>query len=145
MATESGAVLSKAPEKSIQIIHDYGYYLGHAFQIIDDILDFTGTEEEMGKPVASDLAQGTVTLPTLMLMEKYPVDNPVKKLFQGGDKQENIRLAIDMVRNSTIIPECFDVASDYCRRACSGLKDLPKNKASEVMTNLADFIVSRRN
>jgi geranylgeranyl pyrophosphate synthase len=78
-------------------------------------------------------------------MEKYPVDNPVKKLFQGGDKQENIRLAIDMVRNSTIIPECFDVASDYCRRACSGLKDLPKNKASEVMTNLADFIVSRRN
>ncbi len=145
MATESGAVLSKAPEKSIQILHDYGYYLGHAFQIIDDILDFTGTEEEMGKPVASDLWQGTVTLPTLMLMEKYPNDNPVKKLFQGGDKQANIKLAIDMVRNSTIIPECFGVAADYCKKACSGLKDLPKNQAGEVMINLADFIVSRRN
>ena len=88
MATESGAVLSKAPEKSIKILHDYGYYLGHAFQIIDDILDFIGTEEEMGKPVGSDLAQGTVTLPTLMLMEKYPLDNPVKRIFEGGKKKK---------------------------------------------------------
>ena len=144
MATESGAVLSKAPEKSIQILHDYGYYLGHAFQIIDDILDYIGTEEEMGKPVASDLAQGTVTLPTLMLMEKYPQDNPVKKIFQGGDKKENIKQAIEMVCNSTIIPECFDVASNYCRRACQNLKALPEKEALASLTNLADYIVQRR-
>ena len=144
MATESGAVLSKAPEKSIQILHDYGYYLGHAFQIIDDILDYIGTEEEMGKPVASDLAQGTVTLPTLMLMEKYPQDNPVKKLFQGGDKKENIKQTIEMVRNSTIIPECFDVASSYCAKACHNLKSLPEKEARVSLTNLADYIVSRR-
>ena len=99
----------------------------------------------MGKPVASDLWQGTVTLPTLMLMEKYPDDNLVKKLFQGGDKEANIKQAIEMVRNSNIIPECFGVAAYYCKKACSGLKDLPKNRASEVLTNLADFIVSRRN
>jgi geranylgeranyl pyrophosphate synthase len=144
MATESGAVLSKAPEKSIQILHDYGYYLGHAFQIIDDILDYIGTEEEMGKPVASDLAQGTVTLPTLMLMERYPQDNPVKKLFQGGDKKENIKQAIEMVRNSTIIEECFDVASSYCAKACQNLKALPENEARVSLTNLADYIVQRR-
>jgi geranylgeranyl pyrophosphate synthase len=144
MATESGAVLSKAPEKSIQILHDYGYYLGHAFQIIDDILDFVGTEEEMGKPVGSDLAQGTVTLPTLMLMERYPRDNPVTRLFQGGDKQENIKQAIEMVRNSNIIPECFDVAADYCGKACRNLKSLPEKGAHASLTNLADFIVSRR-
>jgi geranylgeranyl pyrophosphate synthase len=144
MATESGAVLSKAPEKSIQILHDYGYYLGHAFQIIDDILDYTGTEEEMGKPVASDLAQGTVTLPTLMLMEKYPQDNPVKRLFQGGDKQANIKQAIEMVRNSTIIQDCFDVASGYCAKACQNLKSLPEKGARASFTNLADYIVQRR-
>jgi len=144
MATESGAVLSKAPEKSIRILHDYGYYLGHAFQIIDDILDFTGTEEEMGKPVDSDLAQGTVTLPTLMLMERYPEDNPVKRLFQGGEKQENIKQAIEMVRNSTIIQECFDVASSYCYKACQNMKALPEKEARAALTNLADFIVSRR-
>jgi geranylgeranyl pyrophosphate synthase len=144
MATESGAVLSKAPEKSIKILHDYGFYLGHAFQIIDDILDFIGTEEEMGKPVGSDLAQGTVTLPTLMLMEKYPQDNPVKRLFEGGDKKENLRQTIEMVRNSTIIQECFDVASDYCAKACRNLKNLPEKEARGMLTNLADFIVTRR-
>ena len=144
MATESGAVLSKAPEKSIKILHDYGFYLGHAFQIIDDILDFIGTEEEMGKPVGSDLAQGTVTLPTLMLMEKYPQDNPVKRLFEGGDKKENLRQTIEMVRNSTIIQECFDVASDYCAKACRNLKNLPEKEACGMLTNLADFIVTRR-
>jgi octaprenyl-diphosphate synthase len=144
MATESGAVLSKAPEKSIQILHDYGHYMGIAFQIIDDILDFIGTEEEMGKPVGSDLAQGTVTLPTLMLMERYPQDNPVKKLFQDGDKKENIKQTIEMVRNSTIIQECFDIASDYRTKACQNLKSLPEKEARVVLTNMADFIVSRR-
>ena len=144
MATESGAVLSKAHEKSVKILHDYGFYLGHAFQIIDDILDFIGTEEEMGKPVGSDLAQGTVTLPTLMLMEKYPLDNPVKRLFEGGDKKENLRQTIEMVRNSTIIPECFDVASDYCAKACRNLKNLPEKEARGMLTNLANFIVTRR-
>jgi len=144
MAVESGAVLSKAPEKSIQILHDYGYYLGHAFQIIDDILDFTGTEEEMGKPVGGDLAQGTVTLPTLMLMEKYPEDNPVKKMFEGGDKQKYVRETIEMVRNSTIIAECFNVANEYCEKACRNLKSLPEKEVRASLTSLADYIVSRR-
>ena len=144
MATESGALLSNAPEKSIKILHDYGFYLGHAFQIIDDILDFIGTEEEMGKPVGSDLAQGTVTLPSLMLMEKYPQDNPIKRFFQGGDKQENIKQTIEMVRNSTIIQECFDIASGYCQKACANLKNLPEKEARRMLTNLADFIVTRR-
>ncbi|MDD5288963.1 MAG: polyprenyl synthetase family protein [Dehalococcoidales bacterium] len=143
-ATESGAALSKAPEKSIQILHDYGYNLGTAFQIIDDILDFIGTEKEMGKPVGSDLAQGTVTLPALMLMERYPEDNPVKKLFQGGDKKENIKQTIEMVRNSNIIQECFDVASEYRTKACQNLKKLPEKETRTALMNLADFIVTRR-
>lgn len=144
MATESGAVLSNAPEKSIQIMRNYGYYLGHAFQIIDDILDFTGTEAEMGKPVGSDLLQGTVTLPTLMLLEKYPQDNPVKRYFEGGDKQTNVKQAIEMVRNSNIIQECFDVATDYCHKACGDLKNLPEKEAKKSMISLAEYIVDRR-
>jgi geranylgeranyl pyrophosphate synthase len=98
----------------------------------------------MGKPVGGDLAQGTVTLPTLMLMEKYPQDNPVKRLFQGGDKQENLKKTIEMVRNSTIIQECFGVANEYCKKACQNLKLLPEKETRASLTNLADFIVSRR-
>ena len=98
----------------------------------------------MGKPVGGDLAQGTVTLPTLMPMEKYPQDNPVQRLFQGGDKQGNIRQTIEMVRNSTIIQECFDVANEYCRKACRNLKSLPEKETRTSLFSLADFIVSRR-
>lgn len=144
MATESGAVLSKAPERSIRILHDYGQHLGIAFQIIDDILDFIGTEKEMGKPVGSDLNQGTVTLPALMLMERYPQDNPIKKLFNGGDKKDNIKQTIEMVRNSDIIQKCFDIAAEYRIKACENLKSLPEKETRQVMLNLADYIVNRR-
>jgi octaprenyl-diphosphate synthase len=143
-ATESGAVLSKAPAKSIKVLHDYGYYLGTAFQVIDDILDFIGTEEEMGKPVGSDLLQGTVTLPALMLMERYPKDNPVKNFFQHREQKEYVKQVIEMVRNSDIIQECFDIASEYRNKACKNLKSLPEKEARTVLTNLAEFIVSRR-
>ncbi|MDD5190390.1 MAG: polyprenyl synthetase family protein [Dehalococcoidales bacterium] len=144
MATESGAVLSNAPEKSIKILHDYGYNLGVAFQIIDDILDYIGTEKEMGKPVGSDLAQGTLTLPGLMLVEKYPLNNPVQKLFADRKQTENIAKTIEMVRNSDIIGKCFDIAAEYKEKACRGLRNLPANESRESLYNLADFIVNRR-
>ena len=146
MATESGAVLGKAPEESIQIIHNYGLNLGIAFQIIDDILDFTATEAEMGKPVGSDLMQGNATLPAMMLIERYPSDNPVKKLFEDkkADKQKLITQTIDMVRNSTIIQECFDIAADYKNKACADLTKLPAVPARESLLNLGEFIVTRR-
>ncbi len=143
-ATESGAVLSQAPEKSVKMLKEYGYNLGIAFQIVDDILDFIGTEEEMGKPIGSDLAQGTLTLPAMLLLECYPEDNPVKRLFQGGDRQENIKLAIELVRNSSIIQECYKVALDYCSKACDNLNQLPDNSARQALAKLADYVVSRK-
>jgi len=143
MSTESGAVLSQAPEESIQILIAYAYNLGIAFQIVDDILDFNGTEEELGKPMGSDLAQGTLTLPAMLLLEYYPEDNPVKRLFENRDEVDNIRIAIELVRNSSIIRECYQVASDYCIRACRNLKLLPDTPSRRSLTDLADFITSR--
>lgn len=144
LATESGAVLSQAPEESIQILRNYGYNLGIAFQVVDDILDFIGTEEELGKPVGSDLSQGTLTLPAMLLNEKYPEDNPVKRLFEKGDKEENIRQAVDAIRNSSIVQECLAVASEYTSRACQGIERLPQNSSRQALVNLAEYIVTRR-
>lgn len=144
LATESGAILSQAPEKSIQMLKDYGYNLGIAFQIVDDILDFIGTEEEMGKPIGSDLAQGTLTLPAMLLLEQYPEDNPVKKLFHNEDKHKNIQLAIELVRNSSIVQKCYRVVSDYCTRACGNLNLLPDNESRRALIKLADYVAERK-
>ncbi len=144
MATESGAVLSQAHEESVQILMDYAHNLGIAFQIVDDMLDFVGTEEELGKPVASDLAQGTLTLPAILLLEHYPGDNPVRRLFSGGDEQDNIRLAIDLIRDSSIAQECYQVASDYCAKACHDLKLLPDNASRQSLVELADYVTRRK-
>ena len=145
LATESGAVLSDAPEEGIRIMRDYGHNLGIAFQIVDDILDFIGTEEEMGKPVGSDLSQGTLTLPVMLLLERYPgEDNPVKRLFQAGSGEQYISQAIEQIRNSPIIEDCFQTAAGYCDRACQRLDRLPDTEARKSLYELADFIINRR-
>ncbi len=144
LATESGAILSQAPEKSVKILKEYGQNLGIAFQIVDDIMDFIGTEEEMGKPVGSDLAEGTLTLPAMLLLKHYPESNPVKELFQNRDRQENIKLAMELVRSSSIAQECYTLASDYCAQACRNLNQLPDNTSRQSLINLADYIVERR-
>ena len=144
MSTESGAALSQAPEESIQVLIEYGYNLGIAFQIVDDILDFIGTEEELGKPTGSDLAQGTLTLPAILLLERSPEDNPVKRLFNNQEDKENIELAIEMIRNSSITQECYQVASDYCLKACRNLKLLPANASRQSLFDVADYIIERK-
>jgi len=144
LATESGAILSGAPEKSVKALKEYGDDLGIAFQIVDDILDFTGTEEELGKPVGSDLSQGTLTLPAMLLLERYPEDNPVKRLFEGKDKQKNIEQAIELIRNSSVVEECHAIASEYCAKACQNLSLLPENTSRQALTALADYVIGRK-
>jgi octaprenyl-diphosphate synthase len=143
-STESGAVLSQAPEETIDVLTEYGYNFGVAFQIVDDILDFIGTEEEMGKPVGSDLTQGTLTLPAMLLVERHPGDNPIKRLFKNGLNEEDIKQAIELVCNSSIIDECFKVAADYCDKACHRLNLLPDNENRQALIDLADYIIRRR-
>jgi octaprenyl-diphosphate synthase len=145
LATEAGAILSNAPEEGVRIMRDYGHNLGIAFQIVDDILDFIGTEEEMGKPVGSDLSQGTLTLPAMLLLERYPgEDNPVKRLFQARGGSQYISQAIEQVRNSPIIEECFKVAAGYSDRACQRLERLPDTEGRKSLYELSDFVINRR-
>lgn len=142
LSAQTGAILSQAPEEAVEILKNYGDNLGTAFQIVDDILDFTSTEEVMGKPVGSDLTQGTLTLPAMMLIERYPDDNPIKRLFESGDRK-NVDLAIEMVLNSSIIDDCYQVASEYCELACRNLDLLPENNSRQALLGLANYVVKR--
>ena len=143
MATESGAVLSGAPEASIQALISYGYNLGMAFQIIDDILDFMGEEQEMGKPVGSDLLQGTVTLPALVFMELNPGDDSVRCMMENPGDNGHAARVIQAIRTSAAIPQAYKVAGNFCQKACSGLASLPSMGPVESLRNLADYTLKR--
>ncbi len=142
-ACEGGAIVAEAPEEWIQALREYGYNLGMAFQIVDDILDFTGDEAEMGKPVGSDLMQGTLTLPSLLLMQRYPGDNPVQRFFRERTA-DHLQQAVLMVRESDIPAESYAMARQFCRRAWEALAPLPDTEARRTLHDLAEYILERR-
>jgi geranylgeranyl pyrophosphate synthase len=144
LATESGAVLSQASESLVAVLREYGHNLGTAFQIVDDILDYIGTEEELGKPVGSDLTQGTLTLPAMLLLEYYPEDNPIRRLFQNRGEPEDVELAIELVRNSPVVEKCYAVAADFSSKACQNLNLLPDNASRRALVELADYVIERK-
>lgn len=143
-ATESGAILGEAPLHEVEALKNYGYNLGIAFQVVDDILDFTGEAAELGKPVASDLLQGTLTLPAILLLERHPDNNPIKLVFQAQQQEANLRLAVDMISNSDIIKESYRIAGEFCHRAIQEIKDLPDSAAKQSLIGLAEYVVERR-
>ena len=144
MATESGAALSGAPEPLVQSLKAYGHELGIAFQVMDDILDLTGEEEALGKPVGSDLRHGTLTLPTILLLERYPRDNPIGDFFEKGRQAQDHARAIKMIRDSTVLAEAAEVAREFCREAIRDLDPLPDTTARRALIDLAEYTVSRR-
>lgn len=143
-SAQGGAMVAGAPEPVVEAFREYGENLGMAFQVVDDILDFAGDEAEMGKPIGSDLMQGTLTLPSLLLMERYPHDNPVQKLFRNRKRTEHLAEAIDMVRNSDILDESYRVARDFGDRARRALEALPACPARVALAEIVDYVLERR-
>ena len=142
-ATGTGAVLSDAPEEAVSALTSYGKNLGMAFQVVDDILDFTGNEGELGKPVGSDLLQGTLTLPVILLMEQRPQDNIRQRLAEKPGDQEEVSRVIEMVRNSSILEECYQIAGGFSSKACRDLESLPENISRGSLLELADYVIER--
>ena len=140
MATESGGIVAEASEEAIQALRSYGHNLGMAFQIVDDILDFTAGEEELGKPVASDLLQGHLTLPAILLKEQRPHDNPIRDIFEHRQTEQNLEIAIEMIRSSGIVPECYRVAQDFTAEACLTLEMFPESPCQRALFELADYV-----
>jgi geranylgeranyl pyrophosphate synthase len=143
-SAEGGALVAGAPSSWTGALRDYGENVGMAFQIVDDILDFEGTEAELGKPAGSDLMQGTLTLPSLMLMERHPNDNPVEKLFRNRNPEEHLAEAISMVLNSDVLDDSFAVARDFRDRAVAALEQLPDSTDRAALIEIADYVLSRR-
>ncbi|MEO6397671.1 MAG: polyprenyl synthetase family protein [Tepidiformaceae bacterium] len=144
VATEGGASLGNSSDDVIDAMRVYGWSLGMAFQIVDDILDFTGDEAVMGKPVGSDLREGTITLPGLLLLERYPIDNPIKKFFTAKrSREDRLQEAIGMVRSTEVLEVSMEMARDYVRRATDSLSLLPESPAKRCLADLGQYVLDR--
>lgn len=144
-AAEGGAIVCGAPEPLIEPIRRFGKQLGMAFQVVDDVLDFNATAEEMGKPVGSDLLAGTLTLPTLLYLDRYPEDNPVQRAFAGVRRRSNLQRAISEIRESGLLEESLQTASNFVEHAHQSLNELPHGEPRATFEGLLEYVLERRN
>ena len=145
LATLAAGMLRNAPEEQVAALREYGYNLGMAFQVVDDVLDFVGDQMHMGKPVGSDLRQGLVTLPTLCYLEEHPDDPLMVRILQNGrGSDEDIRQAVSAIRDSGAIDRALSEARDLARRSVAALLPLPAGPPRQAMEDLTDFVVQRR-
>ena len=144
-SAEAGALLGEASQTEAQVLRDYGYNLGMAFQIVDDILDFAGNEDDLGKPVGSDLRQGIITLPAIHFLEAHPGNETVTRVLSNRDVRENeVRAAVEAIKESGAIESSIAEAKSFAARSRDALSILPHNDYRQAMLDLADFVVERR-
>jgi heptaprenyl diphosphate synthase len=130
-------------DKSIhERLYWFGYYVGMSFQITDDILDFTSSEKQLGKPAGSDLLQGNITLPTLYALEVPGMREQVEKLFEG--EHERISIIIEEIKKCGAIEKATKVSDMYLDKALTVLNELPPSKAKNTYNKLAKFIGKRK-
>jgi geranylgeranyl pyrophosphate synthase len=141
---ESGGILCGAPAAEVKALHDYGYHLGMAFQVVDDILDFRGDEEHIGKPVANDLRQGIATLPVMLYNQRHPNHPTILKAVRRQLVSDaNILDIVDKIRRSGCVDEAMEEAVRFVRQAQQALELLPDNPYRRAMHGIADYTVTR--
>lgn len=143
MACQTGAILSQAPESSCLAMRNYGDHLGMAFQIVDDILDFIGNKNKLGKPVGNDLMQGTVTLPVIIFTEMHPGNDYVKEALASKGDKEKVSRAVEAVANSPAIKETYNLALQQCHMARESLKTMPDSPSKQPLEALTEYVIDR--
>jgi all-trans-nonaprenyl-diphosphate synthase len=134
-------VLSQLSEELIMQLYAYGRHLGLAFQIVDDILDFTSTDEVLGKPAGSDLKSGNLTAPVLFAMDEKPfLTSLIEREFS---ESEDFQQAIDLVHQSSGIERSRSLAADHTHLAVECLLHLPPSEARQALHDIADYVLRR--
>jgi geranylgeranyl pyrophosphate synthase len=144
LATTAPAILSPIRESSFDAAQRFGYGIGMAFQITDDVLDFTGNQTSVGKPVASDLRQGLVTLPTIYYRESNPDDQNLNNILCGKNiSNEELDQLVESIQSSGAIDQSIEKAKQYVDQALAALAKLPLTAESQALENLSNYIVDR--
>lgn len=144
VSCQLGAMISPATEQQVEALRKYGYYLGMAFQITDDILDFVADEEMLGKPVGSDIRQGVITLPAIYALGCGDNRECLGKLLSSPElclsQAEEI---VKLVNDSDGIDYAYYIGNKFAEKARLQLRYLPAGTIRGSLSDIADFISSR--
>lgn len=140
-SSKAAGLLSEVSQETAEHLYGYGRHWGLAFQIVDDILDFTGSTDTLGKPVGSDLKSGNLTAPVLFALEEKPYLEALmeREFAQEGDLEQ----AIALIQNSNGIERSRELAAHHARLAVEHLADLPPSESRQALINMADYVLSR--
>ncbi len=141
-----GAIAAGVDRKTANLLYRYGYNVGMAFQIRDDLLDLYGTEKQIGKPPGSDMRQGNITLPVILaLQDENSRGNLLHELalIREQSGRSDTRKAIRIVRESAGGDLAERLASRYIEKALHALKDLPDVAAKKSLADIARFLGKR--
>lgn len=140
-SSKSAGLLSGVSTEVAEKLYSYGCHLGLAFQIVDDILDFTASTEVLGKPAGSDLISGNLTAPVLYALEEKPyLEVLIEREFAQPD---DINQALTLVKESEGIERSRELAAYHAQRAAENLTPLKPSESSKALINLADYVLSR--
>ncbi len=135
-------VLSEVSNPMAETLYQFGRNLGLAYQIVDDVLDFTSSAEVLGKPAGSDLLSGNLTAPVLYAMEEVPY---LKTLIDREFAEpEDFEQAIELVHSSQGIGRARDLATQHVQEAMVCLNELPDSESRQALEDISRYVLRRR-
>ncbi len=143
-ATRLGAILGGAPRDQEDAVAEYGMHLGTAFQLIDDVLDYSGEQGVIGKNLGDDLAEGKPTLPLICAIQRGTPQQAqlVRGAIQHGGR-EDLGAVIEAIRSTGALDYAREQARRESRSACDAIGRLPRSRHRDYLLQLADFAVTR--
>ena len=141
-----GAVLGGQSEEAETKLGEYGINLGLAFQLVDDLLDFTSSEEKLGKPIGNDLREGKVTLPLIYLLQRCRPEEAKKVsrvLEDGGFSSVGFEEILELVQRYGALQAAQEKARQMADQARAALEAFPDSPSKDAFRSLPDFIVDR--
>ncbi|AGQ89998.1 octaprenyl diphosphate synthase [Vibrio parahaemolyticus O1:Kuk str. FDA_R31] len=144
-ATQIGAILNDAPEHVELALQNYGKYLGTAFQLIDDVMDYTSDGEDMGKNVGDDLAEGKPTLPLLHAMRNTTPENAlmIREAIEKANGMERLDEILTVMKEAGSLEYTTQKALEEADKAIAELEVLPESEYKEALITLAHVAVKR--
>ena len=141
-----GAALADVPSGLRSALHEYGRMLGLAFQITDDVLDYLGSEGEIGKPIGKDITEGFATLPLMLAMEDESIAKQLKKVLQDGRelKAQEALAVVDIVRGSGAPQRALERARQFASAASRRADGIATTDVRDALAALAGYVVSRK-